>query len=137
MQKTIKVGDKEVKLLSSGATPIFYSNFFGRDFFKDLSEVIKFADTAQKANSADSDDVSNLQAAIEIFGSGTMLRFYDFLWIYAYNADRNIPTLDEWLEQFEVFPIVDIMGDIIEMMMSSISTKKGSGTSTKQTKRLM
>lgn len=32
MEKTINIDGKDVKLISSGATPIIYKNAFGRDF---------------------------------------------------------------------------------------------------------
>lgn len=133
MQKIVKIGEKELKLVSSGATPIFYSNAFHRDFFKDLSEFLKFAEMAN--GNGNNEEEGNLKEALEIFGSGAMLLFYNFAWIYAYNADHTIKPLDEWLESFDVFPIADILGDIIDLIMSSVTVKKESRTSTQRKKR--
>ena len=48
----------------------------------------------------------------------------DMAYIYAKNADVNIAPYDKWFEGFEVFPIFDILEDIVEIAMTSISTKK-------------
>lgn len=120
MQKTIKFGNQEFKLVSSGKTPIIYSNFMRRDFFKDFSEVIKFAEQA----SQEKEEGADMKTVISMFNSGLILKFLDFTWCYAKNADGSIPEIDEWLGSFEEFPILDILEDVIQLMMTSLSVKK-------------
>ena len=113
MQKAITIGNKEITLVSSGATPIFYRNEFGRDFFDDFG---KFLELAQQAASAETD----AEKAGVLFNKDITL-VQDMAYIYAKNADVNIAPYDKW---FEVFPIFDILEDIVEIAMTSISTKK-------------
>jgi hypothetical protein len=130
MLKNVKVGDVEISLQSSGATPIFYANEFKRDFFKDFSKVIKFASEANEESKAGSD----MSAIISMFESGIILKFMDFAYIYAKNANHSISDEETWLESFDVFPILDILEDMIELMMSSLTVKKTYATNSKRTK---
>ena len=116
MQKAINIGNKEITLVSSGATPIFYRNEFGRDFFDDFG---KFLELAQQAASAETD----AEKAGVLFNKDITL-VQDMAYIYAKNADVNIAPYDKWFEGFAVFPIFDILEDIGEIAMTSISTKK-------------
>ncbi|GAB2025811.1 hypothetical protein OfM1_18830 [Lactovum odontotermitis] len=126
MLKTVTVGNREIKLQSSGATPIYYSNEFKRDFFKDFGVVIKFAMDAQ--------GLEDITAAISLFDSGAILRFMDFAYIYAKNADHSIPDEETWLDEFETFPILDILEPMVELMMASLTVKKPFAADSKRTK---
>ena len=49
----------------------------------------------------------------------------------AFHADPSIPkTIDEWLDQFEMFSIYQVLPEILELwgsnMMTDIEAKKGS-----------
>ena len=42
IEKTVKIGDTDVKFRSSASVPRLYRIKFGRDIFKDLSRLEKF-----------------------------------------------------------------------------------------------
>ena len=51
-------------------------------------------------------------------------------YIMAYHADPTIPkTIDEWLDQFEMFSIYQVLPEILELwgsnMLTDIEAKKG------------
>lgn len=119
MEKTINIDGKDVRLISSGATPIIYKNAFGRDFFADLGQFLKIADTTSKAKKG-----QEMTALLPLFENGDITIMYNFVWVYAKNADMNLKPLDEWLAEFDEFPMFDFMGEVLDLVMRSVSTKK-------------
>ena len=111
MEKIIKIDGKEVKFKSTGATPIKYKRQFGRDFFSDL---FKMNDIGEALNSkSKKSNINNLDMDV----------FYNIAWVLAKGAD-DIPPLEEWLESFESFPIVEIIAELNELLLASIQSKK-------------
>ena len=50
-------------------------------------------------------------------------------YIMAYHADHSIPeSIDEWLDQFEMFSIYEVLPEILELwgqnLMTDVSSKK-------------
>ena len=42
----------------------------------------------------------------------------------AYHADRNIPgNIDDWLDQFEMFSIYEILPEILELWGTNLETE--------------
>ena len=110
IEKTIKIGDANVKFRSSASVPRLYRIKFGRDIFKDLSRLEKsYKDKA-------SEDGSTMEIEdLEIFEN--------VAYIMAFHADPSIPkTIDEWLEQFEMFSIYEILPEILELWGTNLIT---------------
>ena len=121
IEKTIKIGDADVKFRSSASVPRLYRIKFGRDIFKDLSRLEKsYKDKA-------SEDGSTMEIEdLEIFEN--------VAYIMAFHADPSIPkTIDEWLEQFEMFSIYEILPEILELwgtnLITDVESKKPQGSS--------
>ena len=56
--------------------------------------------------------------------------FENVAYIMAFHADPSIPkTIDEWLDQFEMFSIYQVLPEILELwganMLTDIESKKG------------
>ena len=117
LEKTVKIGDTDVKFRSSASVPRLYRIKFGRDIFKDLSKLEK--SYKEKA----SEDGSSMEIEdLEIFEN--------VAYIMAFHADPTIPkTIDEWLDQFEMFSIYQVLPEILELwgsnMLTDIEAKKG------------
>lgn len=107
MEKTIYIDGKEVALKSTGATPLRYKAQFGKDFFAELAKL-------EKLNKKGKKDVETVDFEL----------FYNLTWLFAKTANKDIPSPLEWLDGFDSFPIQDIMGDVMELVTSCISTKK-------------
>ena len=110
IEKTIKIGEQEVRFRSSASVPRLYRIKFKRDIFKDLSRLEKsFKDKG-------SEDGSMMEIEdLEIFEN--------VAYIMAYHADPTIPgTIDEWLEQFEMFSIYEILPEILELWGTNLIT---------------
>ena len=110
LEKTVKIGDIDVKFRSSASVPRLYRIKFGRDIFKDLSKLEK-----SYKEKADEDGSSMEIEDLEIFEN--------VAYIMAFHADPTIPkTIDEWLEQFEMFSIYEILPEILELWGTNLIT---------------
>ena len=109
IQKTVKVGDKEVTFRSSATIPRLYRMKFRRDIFKDLSKL--------EQSYKDRDDGTK-ELEIE-----DLEIFENVAYIMAFHADPTIPgTIDEWLDQFEMFSIYEVLPEILELWGSNLFT---------------
>ena len=113
MEKKIKIDGKNVKFKSTGALPMRYKAQFGRDFFKDLYKMQSAVDMKNKK-----------QPTIKDIESIDFDTFYKIIWILAKTADKDIPEPIEWLDQFDEFPIMDILDEVMVMIESTIQAKK-------------
>ncbi|WP_159797058.1 hypothetical protein [Streptococcus halichoeri] len=112
IEKTVKVGEKEVKFKASATIPRLYRAKFKRDIFKDLMKLEKSFN--KKDQSFEIED-------LEIFEN--------VAYIMAYHADKTIPaSIDDWLEDFEMFSIYEILPEILELwgvnMQTEVESKK-------------
>lgn len=116
LEKTIEISGKPVTFRSSAAIPRIYRIKFKRDIFKDLAKLEKsYRNKAQDSEDLEIDD-------LEIFEN--------VAYIMAYHADPTIPkTIDEWLDQFEMFSIYQVLPEILELwgsnLMTDVQAKKG------------
>ncbi|MBQ9032851.1 MAG: hypothetical protein IJ106_15595 [Parasporobacterium sp.] len=110
IQKTVEICGKEVKFRSSASVPRLYRAKFGRDIFKDLAKLEKaYQDKG-------GEEGSNMEIEdLEIFEN--------VAYIMAFHADPSIPkTIDEWLEQFEMFSIYEVLPEILELWGTNLIT---------------
>lgn len=116
IEKVINISGKDVKFKSSATIPRLYRIKFKRDIFKDLTKL-------EKAYSKKAKDDDELQIDdLEIFEN--------VAYIMAFHADPSIPkTIDEWLDQFEMFSVYQVLPEILELwgdnMITDIESKKG------------
>ena len=115
LEKTVTVGDKEVKFRSSATIPRLYRIKFKRDIFKDLSKLE--ASYSKKKNEDGSFAIEDLEI------------FENVAYVMAYHADNSIPAdINEWLDQFEMFSIYEILPQLLELwgdnMMTEVHARK-------------
>ena len=114
-EKTVLVSGKEVRFRSSAAIPRLYRIKFKRDIFKDLSKL-------EESYKGKADDGEDLQIEdLEIFEN--------VAYIMAFHADPTIPgTIEEWLDEFEMFSIYQVLPEILELwganLVTDIESKK-------------
>ncbi len=115
LEKTVTVSGKEVRFRSSAAIPRLYRIKFKRDIFKDLSKL-------ESSYKGKTDDGEELQIEdLEIFEN--------VAYIMAWHADPTIPgTIEEWLDEFEMFSIYQILPEILDLwgtnLVTDIQSKK-------------
>ena len=121
VEKTINISGIETKFKSSASVPRIYRIKFGRDIFKDLARL-------EKSVTGGDSESSNLEIEdLEIFEN--------VAYIMAYHADPTIPkTIEEWLEQYEMFSIYEILPQILDLwgtnMITTATAKKNSAQTT-------
>ena len=116
LKREIEICGKKVAFCSSATIPRLYRAKFKRDIFKDLSKLEK----SYKDNSTEG-------AAFQI---EDLEIFENVAYIMAFHADNSIPgTIEEWLDQFEMFSIYEIMPQLLELwgdnVMAEVQAKKG------------
>ena len=120
IEKTVKIGEQEVRFRSSASVPRLYRIKFKRDIFKDLSRLEK------SYQEKGGEDGSTMEIEdLEIFEN--------VAYIMAFHADPTIPgTIDEWLEQFEMFSIYEILPEILDLWGTNLITDVQSKKNLKQ-----
>ena len=115
LEKNVSVGGREVRFRSSAAIPCLYRIKFKRDIFKDLSKL----EASYKGKTDDGEDLQIEDLEI----------FENVAYIMAFHADPTIPgTIEEWLDEFEMFSIYEILPEILELwgtnLVTDIESKK-------------
>jgi hypothetical protein len=115
MEKTITIDDKEIRFKTNGATPLRYKAQFGRDYFKEILKMAPLQNLSKKKKeNIDAKDLEALDFEV----------FYNMAWIMAKTANPSIPEPIEWLEQFDEFPMAEIIPELQDMLLTSLQTTK-------------
>ena len=106
--KTIAICGQPVRFCASAATPRLYRLKFKRDIFADMQKLTK---DFQERNAGTDLAVESLEI------------FENVAYIMAFQADRTIPdTIDQWLDQFEVFSIYEVLGELVQLWGDNLFT---------------
>ena len=106
----IEIDGKQVPFKASAAIPRLYRVKYGRDIFKDLMAL-------EKALNENSEENSGL----DVFSLET---FENIAYLMAKHADANLPeTAEEWLDEFSVFSIYQVLPEIIELWGLNVQTQ--------------
>ena len=109
LSKVINVNGKEVAFRASATIPRLYRAKFKRDIFKDLSKLeSSFKENSEAGSSFAIED-------LEIFEN--------VAYIMAFHADHSIPdNIDDWLDQFDMFSIYEVLPEILELWGTNLIT---------------
>lgn len=106
--KTISICGQPVRFCASAATPRLYRLKFKRDIFADMQKLTK---EFQERNTGADLAVESLEI------------FENVAYIMAFQADRSIPdTIDQWLDQFEMFSIYEVLGELVQLWGDNLFT---------------
>ena len=94
MQRNIQIGDKIVPMSASAVTPIIFKKITGKDLIKGVRDLNK---TATEGGDVDMEFIAQMA------------------WVMARESNKQIEPFETWLEQFEMFDIVDALGQIMEL----------------------
>ena len=96
-KKTVKIGGKDIPLKTSAYTPLLYAQLFNANIFADMQDIIT---AASKTGTVPFEKVIIL---------------YRLAYTMAKHANPDIAPLEEWLDQFDVYDIPEIAGDLVEL----------------------
>lgn len=127
MEKTIKVGERYIKMRSSALIPRLYRFKFGRDMVQDMTAIQK-AWKKVKDLSNDATDEEKKEAQLSVLD---LTIFENVAYLFAKHADPSIPdSPEEWLDGFDMFSIYEVLPQILDLWQVSART-----TSTPKKKR--
>lgn len=137
MEKTIKIGDKDVRLNNNAAWCMEYKDQFGRDILPALLPVIASAFEGLASVFADKTDKNiDAQEIAEAIEGRTMeillpmlqVEFNDVIigvtWALAKCADEDIPDPKRWIRQFDTFPLDVIVPEVYELVITGFTSSK-------------
>ena len=112
MEKVLKIGEKEIKIKSASAIIFVYRNNFNEDFMQKLVGMKNKMDTLDKNHEVEALD---FEFAIKV------------AWCMNKLADDTILPFDEWLNQFELLELMQIIPEVFSVLtgeLQQINTKK-------------
>lgn len=104
MKGTVTIAGKPVELKATASTIRKYRAWFNRDLLADFKKVQKAFETEGEVNGEVFELVENLT------------------YVMAKQADPTIGSIDEWLDQFETFPISEFAIDVVMLWVSSMQS---------------
>lgn len=114
MEKIINIGGVDVRLKSTAATPLIYKNQFKTSFLTDLMLLSKAFQNGTDISKMSYNQIRNVDLDI----------FYNFVWVLAKGADKNIEPPLEWFAKFGEFDLEEVTTDVMELLVSSIGATK-------------
>lgn len=104
MERTLIIDGQSVKFKATGATIRLYRQRFQRDILEDMQTI-------------------QTEASSERLSAKALNFFEDIAYIMAKQADPSIPDQpDEWLDQFAMFSLYQILPEIIGLWGISTQT---------------
>jgi len=107
MEKILTIDGRQVKFKSTGAFLLRYKAQFGRDA---LQDILKLQGVIDKKNQIKNIDALDLEV------------FFNLAWTLAKTADPDILPPLEWLDTFSEFPMVDILPELTDMILSCLTS---------------
>ena len=124
MKKVIKIDKKnKFEISTSWGWAYIYQEAFGHDIIPDLVPLI---DTIldMLTGLVSGDEIDDKEIGDELYGM-EITTVTNVIWALAKNAEEDIPDVREWLDQFDMFPLADIVPEVMDVLIKSmVSTKK-------------
>lgn len=113
MEKVLNIGGKQIKMKSTAGTMMRYRNNFNRDFIKDLVRLqARLGEKLEKGQEFEALDLD---------------LFEKIAWCMAKTADNSIPDIENWLDEFDTFDIMQVLPELMNLLvanMEQINDKK-------------
>lgn len=138
MEKTIKIGKKEVRLSNNFSWAMIYRDQFGHDILVTLTPMMAAAldvtsgllsevsvdgkiERAALFRALDGDKF--LDAIIHL-GGFESVDIINIAWAMAKAADDDIPDPRTWIREFETFPLDTIVPELFSMALKGLVSSK-------------
>lgn len=117
MEKTLTIDGKKVTFKSTAGTVRRYRNQFGHDFFADIAKLFPLMKALQSGT--DIEKMSYEELKHLDFSS-----FENICWALCKTANDSINDPDAWFDEFESFPVMEILPKIQDLIYHSLQGKK-------------
>lgn len=138
MEKTVQIGNKEVRLSNNIGWAIDYRDQFGQDIIPTLLPMVAAALDLIKGLLEEVEDTNNLEwrDILKLIDGDTLfdalihlggLEFRDFInitWAMAKCADESIPEPRTWVKEFEVFPVDELAPTVFDLIFKGVVSSK-------------
>lgn len=138
MEKTIKIGEKEVLLNNNIGWTFIYRDQFGHDIIPTLMPMAgaildllagiitetgktENIDVSDLIKAADSDRI--IDAVVHMSGL-EFVEFINITWSLAKCADNAIPEPKIWVKEFEEFPLDEIAPEVFRLISRGVMSSK-------------
>lgn len=138
MEKTIQIGDKDIKLSNNIGWAFAYRDQFGHDIIPTLmpmlgSMIDLFAGMIEATGKTDTLTMEDLgaiassdamaEALIKLSGL-EFIEFINITWALAKAADDNIDEPRIWVKQFDTFPVDTIAPALFDLVIRGVVSSK-------------
>lgn len=138
MEKTVQIGNKEVRLSNNIGWAIDYRDQFGQDIIPTLLPMVAAALDLIKGLLEEVEDTNNLEwrDILKLIDGDTLfdalihlggLEFRDFInitWAMAKCADDSIPEPRTWVKEFEIFPVDELAPTVFDLIFKGVVSSK-------------
>lgn len=138
MEKTIKIGNKKVRLSNNVGWTMEYRSQFNHDIIPVLMPMLAalldivggVIDSVGKTDNIGYDDLIQALNNDKIYDSLIHMSGLEFVelinivWSMAKTADETIPEPREWIREFDVFPIDEITPVVFKMITDGVVSLK-------------
>ena len=138
MEKTIKIGNKSVRLNNNISWAIAYRDQFGRDIIPTLMPLFASAldivsgiiNETGKTDEIEITDLAKLSDGNALIDAAVHLGGFEFTdlicitWALAKCADDDIPEPREWVKQFTVFPVDVVAPEVLRLIFKGVVSSK-------------
>ncbi len=98
IKKQITIGDQVVSFGTSARTPRLYEQLFGKDVMDEMTSFYSNYQKALKDNGAE--NISDLAVDTQVKLMNKRV-FENLAYTMAMQADPDIPSIDDWLDEFD------------------------------------
>lgn len=138
MEKSINIGNKEVRLSNNIGWTIIYRDQFGHDIVSSLTPMLAsavdlisgFLSEFKPGQEVTAYDVIKkvdgdvlLDAVVHLSGV-ELVDIINIIWAMAKTVDESIPEPRRWVTQFDEFPLDTILPDVAKLLFSGLVSRK-------------
>lgn len=123
MEKTIEFSGQSVRFKSTMKTMLIYKRQTSREYLHDVQKLGNLIATdphGKPVYDANGKPVYDLRAL-----DTEML--CTVAWALAKTADDDIPPMEDWVDQFDEFPLLTIISELIPMILKTMRADRKNG----------
>lgn len=125
MEKTINISGHDVRCRCTAKTLLIYKAQTGREWLEDVQELQQVIKKANKSTPAEQVIEANngTKCCLDVAKLNTETAM-NVAWSMAKTADKTIPDVEEWLDEFDSFPVLTVMVELYPMMNQALQVDR-------------